>query len=641
MTHWNKTRDANDLVWLSLDVEGRSVNVLTHEVLAELAGLVAELHQDANIKGLALLSGKAGGFVYGADVREFALFADESAVAEHIASVHSIFNQLADLPVPTAVGIAGVAVGGGLELSLCFDWIIASPKIQCGFPEVNLGILPGYGGSGRAYRRVGAEAVLELMLTGKSLDAEKASEIGLVDALVASEADLRDAAEAWLLAQGGKKPTAKTPPKADIETTIKAISDKHLARIRPDHTPAPFAIIDHVRAHHLDPQAMSAGELDIFPSLLMSDASKGLRRLFDLRDRLRKAGRGESGVKRLHVIGAGVMGGDIAAVAAMCGFEVSLSDQDASAIDKALQRARAFYERRLDETEIATTLARLTPDAAGEGISDASIAEADLILEAVAENLDVKKSVFAMIESHARPDAILATNTSSIPLEAIAEGLNHPENLVGIHFFNPMPVLPLVEVIEAKTTAPDVMARALAFAGGLKKMPIRCRSAPGFLVNRALLPYIYGAIALMLDGVDGDRIDEAMVDFGMPMGPIELADQIGLDVTHDAGLPLGIDDAVAGALQQHIAAGNLGRKSGRGFYQWDGKVATRPRADYPMGAQAELAQKLLAPMVAQCRAAVAEGVVESADMADAGMIFGTGFPGFRGGVLFWAGDGNV
>ena len=636
MAHWNKTRDANDLVWLSLDVEGRSVNVLTHEVLAELAGLVAELHQDANIKGLALLSGKAGGFVYGADVREFALFADESAVAEHIASVHSILNQLADLPFPTAVGIAGVAVGGGLELSLCFDWIIGASKIQCGFPEVNLGILPGYGGSGRAYRRVGAEAVLELMLTGKSLDAEKASEIGLVDALVASEADLRGELETWLLAQGGKKPTPKTPKKTDIEATIKTINDKHLARIRPDHTPAPFTIIDHVRAHHFDPQAMSAGELDIFPSLLMSAASKGLRRLFDLRDRLRKAGRGESGVRRLHVIGAGVMGGDIAAVAALCGFEVSLSDQDASAIDKAVVRARAFYERRLDATEISATLARLTPDAAGEGI-----AQADLILEAVAENLDVKKSVCAMIESRARPDAILATNTSSIPLEAIAAGLNHPARLVGIHFFNPMPVLPLVEVIEAKTTAPDVMARALAFAGGLKKMPIRCRSAPGFLVNRALLPYIYGAIALMLDGVEADRIDEAMVDFGMPMGPIELADQIGLDVTHDAGLPLGIDDAVAGALQQHIGAGNLGRKSGRGFYQWDGKTATRPRADYPMAEQAELAQKLLAPMVVQCRAAVAEGVVESADMADAGMIFGTGFPGFRGGVLFWAEGKNV
>ena len=221
MTHWNKTRDANDLVWLSLDVAGRSVNVLTHEVLAELAGLVAELHQDANIKGLALLSGKAGGFVYGADVREFALFADESAVAEHIASVHSIFNQLADLPVPTAVGIAGVAVGGGLELSLCFDWIIASPKIQCGFPEVNLGILPGYGGSGRAYRRVGAEAVLELMLTGKSLDAEKASEIGLVDALVASEYALRDAAEMWLLHKGAKNRRPKHPQKPILKPSSK------------------------------------------------------------------------------------------------------------------------------------------------------------------------------------------------------------------------------------------------------------------------------------------------------------------------------------------------------------------------------------------------------------------------------------
>ena len=569
-------------------------------------------------------------------MREFALFTDEAAVAEHISTVHSIFNQLASLPFPTAVVIEGVAVGGGLELSLCFDWIIAAPNIQCGFPEVNLGILPGYGGSGRAYRRVGLEAALELMLSGKSLGAEQAAVLGLVDVLVASEADLRGEAEAWLLAQEGKKPTPKSPAKADVETIIKNASDKHLTGIRPDHTPAPFAIIDHVRAHYLDPQSMSDGELDIFPSLLMSDASKGLRRLFDLRDRLRKAGRGECGIQRLHVIGAGVMGGDIAAVGALCGFEVSLSDQDEKAIDKALQRARGLYERRLNAAEITATLARLKADAAGEGI-----AGADLILEAVAENLEVKKAVFAMIESRAPPDTILATNTSSIPLEALAAGLKHPERLVGIHFFNPMPVLPLVEVIEAKTTAADVITRALAFAGKLKKMPIRCQSAPGFLVNRALLPYIYGAIALTLDGVESDRVDEAMVDFGMPMGPIELADQIGLDVTHDAGLPLGMPHAVARALQKHIEAGNLGRKSGRGFYRWDGKTAMRLRADYPMRAQRELAETLLAPMIRQCRAAVAEGVVENADMADAGMIFGTGFPGFRGGVLFWAGDKDV
>lgn len=635
MAHWKMDCDADGYVWLTIDVADKSVNVLTHEVLDELDELVSNLSKQEEIKGLALLSGKSGGFVYGADVRQFELLKDAETVATHINKAHHIMNSIANLPYPTVVGIEGIAVGGGLELPLVFDHIIvtASPKTQLGFPEVGLGILPGYGGSGRAYRRVGLAMALELMLTGKSVDANKAFAIGLVDQLVDNEGELRDAAKAWLKAQNGVKPQRDMQPVPDdADAIFRAAGEAHLSRARADHTPAPFAIIDHIRDHMTDPQAMTDAELIIFPALMTSPASKGLRRLFDYKDKVRKSGRGDSGVKHLHVIGGGVMGGDIAAYSAMSGFTVTLSDQNPDAIDKAIERAKVLYERRLKtEDKIADAMARLTADPDGHGM-----AKADLIIEAVAERLDVKQAVFRDMESRAKSDAILATNTSSIPLASIAEVLTHPECLVGIHFFNPMPVLPLVEIIWADTTAAAITDRAMRFAGQLKKMPIRCKSAPGFMVNRALLPYIYGGIDKMLAGTDADRIDEAMVDYGMPMGPIELADQIGLDVTLDAGLPLGVPDQVAAVLQDHIDQGKLGRKSGSGFYQWDGKKAIRPRHQYPAGELAALAEELLLPMIEECQSAVDEGVVENADMADAGMIFGTGFPGFRGGPLFWA-----
>jgi len=639
MAHWKMDCDANGFVWLTIDVEGRSVNVLTHEVLAELSTVVENLTKQDGIKGLALLSGKSGGFVYGADVRQFATFPDEAAVAEHIKEVHQCFYHLAKLPYPTVVGIEGVAVGGGLELSLCFDHIIvtSSPKTQLGFPEVGLGIMPGYGGSGRAYHRIGMKPVLDMMLTGRSVTAAAAKDCGLIDEIVSSEDDLKAAILAWLTSQDGQKPVRKMRDvPLDHADIIAAAHVEHLGRARPDHTPAPFAILDHVDTYKHDPQAMSDAEQVIFPVLMMSPASRGLRRLFDLKDQVRKAGRGDSGIKQVHVIGAGVMGGDIAAYAAMLGFTVTLSDQNHDAIDNAMKRAHQLYERRLKtDDDINAAMASLRPDPNGQGM-----AKADLIIEAVAERLDIKKLVFAEMESRAKADAILASNTSSIPLEKIAEGLKHPNRLVGIHFFNPMPVLPLVEVIWTETTAPEVIDRAMRFSGQLKKLPIRCKSAPGFLVNRALLPYIYAGIAAMLNGTEADMIDQAMVDYGMPMGPIELADQIGLDVTHDAGVPLGIPDAVAKALQAKMTAGDLGRKTGQGFYEWDKKKALRPRKDYAMGSLEPLVDKLLQPMIRECQAAVDEGVVDSPDMADAGMIFGTGFPGFRGGPLFWADENS-
>ena len=351
-----------------------------------------------------------------------------------------------------------------------------------------------------------------------------------------------------------------------------------------------------------------------------------------MNDAVRKTARGDSQISHVHVIGAGTMGGDIAAVAALNGFSVSLSDRDAGAIDKAIARAAKLFARRLKtEDASARAMARLhsDPDAA-------RLADADIIIEAVAERLEVKRAVFSAVEAAAKPEAILATNTSSIMIEDIATALNRPERLIGLHFFNPVPVLPLVEVIFGTQSDDSYIARAMCFAGQLKKMPIKVKSEKGFLVNRALLPYIYKAICLMLSGESADKIDQAMVRFGMPMGPIELADQVGLDVCYDVGLVLGMPEAAETALKEKLSAGTLGRKTGSGFYAWEDKRALRDRASYPQEELDRLAAELLAPMVDKCRTAVAEGIVASPDDADIGCILGIGFPRYRGGPLGWA-----
>jgi len=631
--HWKLEVDDAGIAWLTIDVKAKSVNVLTREVVAEMADVVAHLEGATGIKGLCFRSGKDVGFVYGADINEFEALETEEDVAALLDEVHGTFNRFAALPFPTVVGIDGYALGGGLEIALLADRLVLtdSPKTQVGFPEVKLGLMPGYGGTGRAYGRVGAYMVLDMMLTGRMVPAAEALKAGLVDALADGREHLDDAMKDMLIRLGGKKPPRHQISGEDTAAEVAKAREAFAGRVRPDHTPAPFAILDHIAENAPDAAAISDAEKIIFPTLMVSDASDGLRRVFQLTDAVKRTARGDAGIDHVHVIGAGVMGGDIAAVAAMEGLTVTLSDQDDAAIQQAIERARKLYERRLKTPEkINAAMDRLIADKDQTGL-----AGADLVIEAVAERLDVKKSVFAALEPKTKPGAILATNTSAIPLEEIATALMRPERLIGLHFFNPVPVLPLVEVIWSELSDQDLVARGMMFAGRLRKMPIRCKSASGFLVNRALLPYLLKGIEAMLDGMDPDQIDEAMVSFGMPMGPVELADQIGLDVTHDASVPLGMPEKVAAALNEKIAAGTIGRKSGSGFYDWDGNKALRARAVYDTKAQAALARELLAPMIEECQKAVAEGVVDNADMADAGMIFGVGFPSFRGGPLHY------
>ncbi len=631
---WHFERDAQDIGWLIFDMAGKSANILNRQTVAGLAAQLDRIEAEDGLAGLGLLSGKPGGFVYGADINEFAELKTSADITGLIAHVTGLLTRIEALDCPTAVGIDGLAVGGGLELALCFDrlFVTENPKTALGFPEITLGLLPGYGGSGRSTARIGAAAALDMMLSGRPVPGAAALASGLADQPVKDGESLRGQMASWMQGCGGQKPARPQQPDEDVAAACQAAAEKYLGRVRSDHMPAGQAIITHMESCRAEPEALIAAEARLFAELMLGEASDGLRRVFQLRDAVRKTSRGESGIASVHVIGAGVMGGDIAAVAAMAGLSVTLTDMDEAVIEAARERAKKLFERRLKDAEKAeAALQRLQadPDSSGAG-------EADLIIEAVAEKLEVKQQVFAALEKQAKAGAILATNTSAIPLEDIASVLDQPERLIGIHFFNPVPVLPLVEIIWSARSDQDLIKRAMCFVGQLGKMPVRCKSAPGFLVNRALLPYMYKAVAAVADGADADRIDTALVDFGMPMGPIELCDQVGLDVCYQAGQMLDMPQAAAASFQAKLAAGEKGRKTGSGFYQWDGNQAVRPRQAASAEEMQAIAEDMLAPMVAECRAAVADGVVDAAAMADAGMIFGTGFPGFRGGPLHWA-----
>ena len=526
--------------------------------------------------------------------------------------------------------IDGICVGGGFELALAFDRIIAIDDGACqvGFPEINLGLLPGYGGSVRAWERMGPETALKLVLHGRSMKAREAFEANAIDHLVASRDDLAAAGRDAIAGRITRRPAPQT---AGMAAIIEAERAALLARTSPRNMPAPFGILDHYSVLKFHKNNMIKEETKLFSELMLTAASIGMRRNFQLTDMVKKGGRGDHAVSHIHVIGAGTMGGDIAAVAAMSGFEVTLQDISSEAVQRAISRAQDLYERRLKAPEkMQQALARLRADVAGDGL-----VEADLLIEAVAEDLKIKRSVFADAESRMKPDAIMATNTSAIPLEEIGTALTTPERLIGMHFFNPVPVLPLVEIVYADVSDRSFVERAMHVCGALKKLPVMCKSSPGFLVNRALLPYVFKAVESVLDGADPDRIDQALVTFGMPMGPIELCDQVGIDVCLGAGQVTGMSPVVAARFTAMIEAGQMGRKSGSGFYDWDGKKAIRPRGTYDPDVMDAIAADMLAPLVAECRAAVDEGVVDSADVADAACIFGIGFPAFRGGPLFW------
>jgi 3-hydroxyacyl-CoA dehydrogenase/enoyl-CoA hydratase/3-hydroxybutyryl-CoA epimerase len=632
---WTLARDAEGLAWLAFDRADRTTNTLSRAVLDELMQVLDALDAEKPL-GLVIRSGKANGFIAGADVDEFANIGDAQQAQALVRHGWDVFDRLANVSYPTLALIRGFCLGGGLELALACRYrvVVDEPSTRLGLPEVMLGIVPGWGGIRRLPRLVGAPAALDLLLTGKTIDARRARRIGLADECVPPRI-MDNTARGVLLARPAPRklpfPLSLTLVPFARRLIAKRAAEKVRKRARREHYPAPYAILELFERFDGDPLAPPAGDPASITALLATPTATNLIRVFRLQERLKSLGKVEaSGVTRVHVVGGGTMGGDIAAWCALRGMTVTLQDQDVQRLGPAMKRAaKLFADRLRDPRRTRDALDRLIPDVPGNGI-----AHADVIVEAIFEDVDAKRALFADVEARAKPDAILATNTSSIPLEDIASALAAPARLIGLHFFNPVARMMLVEVVAGEDSDPSLLARGAAFVRAIDKLPLPVKSAPGFLVNRVLAPYLMTAMRCVDEGIAPEAVDEAAVAFGMPMGPIELADTVGLDICLAVGRMLGHDADPPRRLADNVAAGRLGKKTGQGFYAW---VNGRPQKQAaPAEASADLGRRLVDPLVAEAKSALAEGIVEDADLVDAGAIFGAGFAPFRGGPLQYA-----
>ena len=638
--HWKLATDNDNVLWLTIDRDGESTNSLSMEVLSELGVIVEDLENNAPA-GLVLQSGKPGSFIVGADVREFDSYDDAEVATDGISQVHRLFNVIEALPFPKVAIIDGFCLGGGLELALCFDYRIASnvDHTRLGFPEIQLGIYPGFGGSARSVRQAGASNAMQLMLSSRNLRPGAARAMGLVDELVGPHGSLRWAARR-AIKQGRKSRQPGQLKRLQNFGPIRSLMARMMrkqvsARANPKHYPAPFELIEAWEKFGDDPQRMMVEEAERVGRLITGPTSKNLRRVFFLMERLKGIGKqSDIKVRRVHVVGAGVMGGDIAAWCVLQGLDVTLQDRELKYIEPAIERAKALFKKKLrDRNKVAGALGRLLPDVEGHGV-----ARADVIIEAIFEDVDAKQKLFADIEPRMKPDAVLATNTSAIPLAEIASVLKKPERLIGIHFFNPVAKMPLVEVVYDEKTDPVQVARGAAFCGKINRFPLPVKSTPGFLVNRVLSGYMSKAMSMHLEqDIPIEVLDKAAKSFGMPMGPVELADTVGLDVCMKVVGMLGGDSThkEAELLKQKVDAGELGRKSGKGFYVWEKGKPKMADTDNSRYALDEIAETLLQPYFEACQSALADGIVEDEDVLDAGMIFGTGFAPFLGGPLHY------
>jgi len=638
--HFKLSHDDDGVAWLLFDRDGASANTLSAEVIEELDAILGSL-ENQRPTGLVIRSAKKSGFIAGADVNEFRGASDPRLVEAAIGRAHAVIDRLEALKIPTVAVIHGFCLGGGLEVALACQSRIAIDGARFGFPEVMLGLHPGLGGTARLTQRVNPMQAMTLMLTGKTIDARRAKSLGLVD-VVTQERHVRGAVKDAVF---GRLKRAKPgllnsilnsgPVRGFLASRMRSEAAKAAPQ---EHYPAPYALIDLWERHGGDKMVMLAAEKTSFANLMVTPTAQNLIRVFFLREQMKKLAGAGNAIKHVHVIGAGAMGGDIAAWCAGQGLRVSLADMKPEPIAGAMKRASELFGKiKRQRTEIRDALDRLIPDLDGEGVRNA-----DLILEAVPEKLELKQRIYAALEPQMKAGAILATNTSSIPLEDLRATLKSPERLVGLHFFNPVSRLQLVEVISHDGTDAQLHKAALAFVGAIDRLPLPVKSSSGFLVNRALTPYMLEAMVMLGEGLDKRAIDAAADKFGMPMGPIELADQVGLDICLAVGdmLRSKFGDLLPPTpawLREKVASGDLGRKSGRGFYAWKGGKADKGSGSAAIAEPTpEMIDRLILPMSNVCVACLREGIVDDADMVDGAMIFGTGYAPFRGGPLNYA-----
>ncbi|RLA32088.1 MAG: hypothetical protein DRR11_09175 [Gammaproteobacteria bacterium] len=641
--HWHQETDSDGIVWLCIDKADTGANVLSGEVLLELADILTPLEQDPP-RGLVIWSAKKSGFVMGADINEFTTLTSSQQAYELVRLGQQLFDRLEALRCPTTAVINGFALGGGFELAMACDYRLAlqNKKPIIGLPEVQLGIHPGFGGTVRAVQIAGVRAGMQLMLTGKPITVEKALRQGLVDRIAAAD-NWKQAAKEMLAA---RKPKASAPFTERLLNLffvrpfiVRVLQKQVASRARKEHYPSPYAMIDLWARHGASTKSGYEAEARSFADLVVGDTARNLVRVFFLQNRLKSQGnKPATRIAKVHVVGAGVMGGDIAAWCALRGLQVTLQDRALEYIEPAIARAAKLFSKKIrDANDRAEVSDRLQTDVEGNGVADA-----DLVIEAIFEDLDAKQTLYRNLQASMKPGAILATNTSSIRLEDLRTVLDDPQRFIGLHFFNPVSQLPLVEVIRCDDTEQEVLDLGFAFVKGIGKFPLECASSPGFVVNRVLAPYMAEAMHLAESGVPLVEIDKAAEAFGMPMGPVELVDSVGIDVALHVSKVLGaaFNKPIPTRLADMVEKKQLGRKSGQGFYAWvDGKVV-KPEteaADVP----ADIGDRLILPMVNEAVACLHEGVVSDADLLDAGVIFGTGFAPFRGGPLQYAKDRGI
>ena len=642
---WRFSIDKQGIAWATFDREGESQNSLGRRPLEELGAIIERVEQDARssaIRGLVIQSGKEKGFIVGADVREFQSLQSEAQVLEGLTPINQMLNRIEQLPVPVVCCIHGFCLGGGLELALACHWRIATrdDATRLGFPEVKLGIFPGFNGTARSIRQAGAMSAMQIMLTGSMVRASAARAMGLVDELAPSPLNLPWAARRAIAKArkskpaGGWKALLRLWPARGL--LAKKLRTETAKKVREEHYPAPFRLIDLFETHGGNLDGMKIAETRAFAPLMMSDTSRNLRRVFKLSEMMKAQAPKTLPFKplRVHVIGAGVMGADIAGWCVASGMEVSLQDLNAEQIAKGIAAQKKLINRKFKTKALrAAAMGRLIADPTGE-----HIARADVVIEAIVEKLEAKQGLLKSIEGKLKSGAILATNTSSIMIEKIAEPLADPKRLIGIHFFNPVAQMPLVEVIRSELAREEEVQKGCVFVTAIDKFPLIVKSSPGFLVNRVLGPYMMAALQRVERGEPKEKIDEAARTFGMPMGPVELAETVGLDVIANVGKILGMNAPGGNKLEQMVAAGKLGKKSGEGFYTWkDGRPEkAEPEHPYDRFELERLGRELVEPLIQEAGRVRDERVVESADLVDAGVIFGTGFAPFRGGPLHFA-----
>ncbi|MEO6925858.1 MAG: 3-hydroxyacyl-CoA dehydrogenase NAD-binding domain-containing protein [Rhodanobacter sp.] len=635
--HW-QTHEDDGVVTLTLDRADSSVNAISRAVLDELEQIVERLAIDMPT-GVIIHSAKPSGFAVGADIREFVEYAKQDSVRENIEHGQRVYEALARLPCPTVAAIHGACMGGGTELILACRQRIAADdeKTRIGLPEVMLGIHPGWGGSARLPRLIGATEAMPIMLTGRPLCARRALSLGVVDA-IARPQDLLAEARLLLLRRAPERPFSRRA-KAWASNTWLArqilapvMVKQTAAKVRKEHYPAPFALIDVWKRGGSSIQQRLKLEASSVAKLAQTPTAQNLIRIFFLQERLKSQGSGvDPAIKHVHVVGAGVMGGDIAAWAALKGFDVTLQDREMKFIQPALDRARKLYEKKLKTPEkIEEAMRRLRADVDGKGV-----VAADLAIEAIYENADAKESLYAIIEPQFQAEEILASNTSSIPLDELRKNLTAPQRFLGLHFFNPVAQMPLVEVVRHDKLDPVIEKRALAFCKAIGKLPVAVKGTPGFLVNRILMPYLLEAMRLYSEGVPGPVLDREAKKFGMPMGPIELADTVGLDVCASVGKELApfLGLELPSGMEERLEAGKRGKKDGQGLYVWQDGKPQKPEVDKDYVTPPDLQDRMILLMINEAVACLAEGVVDDADLLDAGVIFGTGFAPFRGGPI--------